>query len=94
MPVLHQSERGVLSPTAAVPYDLKRTPPCFCFYGRAAHSSCCDALFAKSYIWNMDAWMGAVDCIVTRAGSIVIAEAMARGLPIMLSGFSPGQEVG
>ncbi|CAN0506194.1 unnamed protein product, partial [Scytosiphon promiscuus] len=48
----------------------------------------------KGHVRNMGEWMGAVDCIVTRAGSIVIAEAMVRGLPIVLSGFSPGQEVG
>ena len=37
--------------------------------------------------------MGAVDCIVTKAGPATIAEATTRGLPIMLSAFSPGQEV-
>lgn len=42
---------------------------------------------------NMDEWMGAVDCIVTKAGPGTIAEAMVRGLPIMLSAFLPGQEV-
>lgn len=42
---------------------------------------------------NMDEWMGAVDCIVTKAGPGTIAEAMIRGLPIMLSAFLPGQEV-
>ena len=41
----------------------------------------------------MDEWMGAVDCIVTKAGPGTIAEAMIRGLPIMLSAFLPGQEV-
>ena len=41
----------------------------------------------------MDEWMGAVDCIVTKAGPGTIAEATTRGLPIMLSAFLPGQEV-
>lgn len=41
----------------------------------------------------MDEWMGAVDCIITKAGPGTIAEAMVRGLPIMLSTFLPGQEV-
>ncbi|CAN0031005.1 unnamed protein product [Choristocarpus tenellus] len=42
----------------------------------------------------MDEWMGAVDCIVTKAGPGTIAEAAVRGLPIMLSTFLPGQEAG
>lgn len=50
-------------------------------------------LFAKNYVSNMDKWMAVADCVVTRAGSIIIAEAMVRGLPIMLTGFSRGQEV-
>lgn len=37
--------------------------------------------------------MGAVDCIVTKAGPGTIAEATTRGLPVMLSAFLPGQEV-
>ncbi|CAN0380876.1 unnamed protein product [Laminaria digitata] len=43
----------------------------------------------------MDEWMGAIDCIVTKAGPGTIAEATTRGLPpIMLSAFLPGQEEG
>lgn len=49
---------------------------------------------AQGFVSNMDEWMGAVDCIVTKAGPGTIAEAMIRGLPIMLSAFLPGQEVG
>ncbi|CAM9861951.1 unnamed protein product [Ectocarpus sp. 4 AP-2014] len=48
----------------------------------------------KGFVSNMDEWMGAVDCIVTKAGPGTIAEAMIRGLPIMLSAFLPGQEAG
>lgn len=47
----------------------------------------------QGFVSNMDEWMGAVDCIVTKAGPGTIAEAMIRGLPIMLSAFLPGQEV-
>lgn len=43
---------------------------------------------------NIDEYMGASDCIVTKAGPGTIAEAMIRGLPIVLSSFLPGQEKG
>eukprot|EP00612_Vaucheria_litorea_P006265 CAMPEP_0171482632 /NCGR_PEP_ID=MMETSP0946-20130122/7615_1 /TAXON_ID=109269 /ORGANISM="Vaucheria litorea, Strain CCMP2940" /LENGTH=471 /DNA_ID=CAMNT_0012014749 /DNA_START=122 /DNA_END=1533 /DNA_ORIENTATION=+ len=46
------------------------------------------------FVKNMDMWMGAVDVIVTKAGPGTIAEAAIRGLPIMLSGYLPGQEEG
>jgi 1,2-diacylglycerol 3-beta-galactosyltransferase len=39
-------------------------------------------------------WMAACDCIVTKAGPGTIAEALIRGLPILLSGYVPGQEEG
>jgi 1,2-diacylglycerol 3-beta-galactosyltransferase len=42
-------------------------------------------------IWE---WMAASDCIVTKAGPGTIAEALALGLPILLSGYIPGQEWG
>jgi 1,2-diacylglycerol 3-beta-galactosyltransferase len=42
-------------------------------------------------IWE---WMAASDCIVTKAGPGTIAEALALGLPIVLSGYIPGQESG
>ncbi|CAN0424982.1 unnamed protein product, partial [Discosporangium mesarthrocarpum] len=48
----------------------------------------------KGFVHNMDEWMGAVDCIVTKAGPGTIAEAMVCGLPIMLCAFLPGQEAG
>ncbi len=46
------------------------------------------------FVRNMPEWMLACDCIVTKAGPGTIAEAMACGLPIILSGFIPGQEEG
>ena len=46
------------------------------------------------FVDNMPDWMGACDCIVTKAGPGTIAEALVRGLPILLSGFIPGQEEG
>lgn len=38
--------------------------------------------------------MATADCIVTKAGPGTIAEACCCGLPIMLSGYLPGQETG
>jgi 1,2-diacylglycerol 3-beta-galactosyltransferase len=42
-------------------------------------------------IWD---WMAACDCVITKAGPGTIAEALALGLPILLSGYIPGQETG
>jgi 1,2-diacylglycerol 3-beta-galactosyltransferase len=44
------------------------------------------------YVTNMDQWMHAANCMVTKAGPGTIAEALVCGLPLMLSGFIPGQE--
>lgn len=46
------------------------------------------------FVRNMPAWMQAADCMVTKAGPGTIAEAMASGLPMVLSGYVPGQESG
>eukprot|EP01054_Gregarina_sp_Poly1_P009227 Gregarina_sp_Poly_1__9226@NODE_569_length_7491_cov_137_215517_g446_i0_p1_GENE_NODE_569_length_7491_cov_137_215517_g446_i0NODE_569_length_7491_cov_137_215517_g446_i0_p1_ORF_typecomplete_len657_score71_51MGDG_synth/PF06925_11/9_7e43Glyco_tran_28_C/PF04101_16/0_11Glyco_tran_28_C/PF04101_16/1_6e14Glyco_trans_1_4/PF13692_6/1_1e04Glyco_trans_1_4/PF13692_6/5_7e03Glyco_trans_1_4/PF13692_6/0_00032Glyco_trans_1_3/PF13528_6/1_9e02Glyco_trans_1_3/PF13528_6/0_0051Glycos_transf_1/PF00534_20/0_086_NODE_569_len len=43
---------------------------------------------------NIDEIMAASDLIVTKAGPGTIAEAMTRGLPILLSSYMPGQEEG
>nr|BAJ87632.1 predicted protein [Hordeum vulgare subsp. vulgare] len=43
---------------------------------------------------QMEKWMGSCDCIITKAGPGTIAEALIRGLPIILNDFIPGQEVG
>ncbi|PKA52649.1 putative monogalactosyldiacylglycerol synthase 3, chloroplastic [Apostasia shenzhenica] len=59
----------------------------------------------QSFLWKipvkimgfetqMEKWMGACDCIITKAGPGTIAEALIRGLPIILNDFIPGQEVG
>ena len=48
----------------------------------------------KGFCNNIDEYMGASDLIVTKAGPGTIAEAMIRGLPIVLSSFLPGQEKG
>jgi len=48
----------------------------------------------SGFVDNMDEWMAASDCIVTKAGPGTIAEALSSGIPIILSGFIPGQEEG
>ncbi|CAN5735393.1 glycosyltransferase [soil metagenome] len=48
----------------------------------------------NGFVNNMPEWMAACDCIITKAGPGTIAEALSRGLPIVLSGFIPGQEEG
>jgi 1,2-diacylglycerol 3-beta-galactosyltransferase len=48
----------------------------------------------KGFVDNMHEWMAACDCIVTKAGPGTIAEALVCGLPILISGFIPGQEEG
>lgn len=45
----------------------------------------------KGFVNNIDEYMGASDCIVTKAGPGTIAEAMVRKLPVILSSFLPGQ---
>ena len=46
------------------------------------------------FVNNMPELMGASDVIVTKAGPSTISEALITGLPILLSGFVPGQEEG
>jgi 1,2-diacylglycerol 3-beta-galactosyltransferase len=46
------------------------------------------------FVTNMPDLMGASDVIVTKAGPATISEALITGLPILLSGFVPGQEEG
>ncbi len=48
----------------------------------------------QGFVTNMPDWMRASDVIVTKAGPGTISEALACGLPILLSGFLPGQEEG
>ncbi len=48
----------------------------------------------RGFVDNMQEWMAASDCVITKAGPGTIAEALICGLPILLSGFIPGQEEG
>lgn len=47
---------------------------------------------ATGFVRNMPQWMAAADVIVTKAGPGTIAEALIAGLPMLLSGYVPGQE--
>jgi len=46
------------------------------------------------YVDDIPLWMAAADVLVTKAGPGTIAEALACGLPLVLSSFVPGQEQG
>ena len=46
------------------------------------------------FVDNMPEWMGAADLLVTKAGPGTLSEAFVMGLPVLLSGFIPGQEEG
>jgi UDP-N-acetylglucosamine:LPS N-acetylglucosamine transferase len=43
------------------------------------------------FVQNVHEYMGASDLLVTKAGPGTIAEAMTRGLPLVLSSYLPGQ---
>lgn len=58
-----------------------------------SHSYTCKVVIV-GFVGNMHEWMGASDCIVTKAGPGTIAEALTRGLPIILNGRIPCQEEG
>lgn len=46
------------------------------------------------FVKNIDEYMTAADCLVTKAGPGSIAEGMIKGLPCLLTAFVPGQEEG
>ncbi|XP_062097468.1 monogalactosyldiacylglycerol synthase, chloroplastic [Humulus lupulus] len=48
----------------------------------------------KGFVTKMEECMGACDCIITKAGPGTIAEAMIRGVPIILNDYIAGQEAG
>ncbi|XP_077222431.1 monogalactosyldiacylglycerol synthase, chloroplastic-like [Tasmannia lanceolata] len=48
----------------------------------------------KGFVRKIEECMSACDCIITKAGPGTIAEAMIRGLPIILNDYISGQEVG
>lgn len=44
------------------------------------------------FVDNVDVFMDAADCIVTKPGGLTISEAMAKSLPMILTDPIPGQE--
>ena len=46
------------------------------------------------YVTNMPDLMHAADCIVTKAGGLIVTESLACGLPMFLIQVIPGQETG
>ncbi|XP_052180934.1 monogalactosyldiacylglycerol synthase 2, chloroplastic-like [Diospyros lotus] len=48
----------------------------------------------RGFETQMEKWMAVCDCIITKAGPGTIAEALIRGLPIILNDYIPGQEKG
>jgi len=48
----------------------------------------------KGFVSNMNEFMSACDCIITKAGPGTIAEALICGTPILLNGYIPCQEEG
>jgi 1,2-diacylglycerol 3-beta-galactosyltransferase len=48
----------------------------------------------RGFVHNISQWMWASNCLVTKAGPGTIAEALVCGLPMVISGYIPGQEEG
>jgi 1,2-diacylglycerol 3-beta-galactosyltransferase len=46
------------------------------------------------FVTNVPAMMRAADCVISKAGGLIIAESLACGLPLLLIDALPGQEVG
>ncbi|MGZ9159374.1 MAG: glycosyltransferase, partial [Nitrospira sp.] len=46
------------------------------------------------FVDNMAEWMAASDLLLTKAGPGMLAEAACLGLPVVITDFIPGQEVG
>lgn len=47
-----------------------------------------------NYVENMPVMMRASDCVISKAGGLIITEALACGLPMLLIDATPGQELG
>lgn len=47
-----------------------------------------------NFVDQMPAFLRSADCIVTKAGGLIVSEALASGLPLLLVDVTPGQEEG
>lgn len=46
------------------------------------------------YVENMADWLAAADLLITKAGPGTLAEAACLGVPVLMTGYVPGQESG
>ncbi len=51
-------------------------------------------VYLYNFVNNMPEMLHAADCLITKAGGLIVTEALACGLPLMLVDVNPGQEVG
>lgn len=49
-------------------------------------------VYNYGYVNNVEMFMSAADCIITKPGGLTTSEALAKGLPIIAAGAIPGQE--
>jgi len=49
-------------------------------------------VYNYGYVNNVEMFMSAADCIITKPGGLTTSEALAKGLPIIALGAIPGQE--
>lgn len=49
-------------------------------------------VYNYGYVDNVDVFMDAADCIVTKPGGLTTSEALAKGLPMLMNNPVPGQE--
>jgi 1,2-diacylglycerol 3-beta-galactosyltransferase len=46
------------------------------------------------FVEDMPGWLAATDLLITKAGPTTLAEAACAGVPVLITGFIPGQETG
>jgi 1,2-diacylglycerol 3-beta-galactosyltransferase len=46
------------------------------------------------FVEDMPSWLAATDLLITKAGPTTLAEAACAGVPVLITGFIPGQENG
>lgn len=50
--------------------------------------------FVYNFVQELPAYLKAADLILTKAGGLIVSEALAAGLPLLLADVTPGQEEG